>query len=358
VRQPARYNAEKALRHAAVVPPENLDKPRSEPMAGPSVSRRAVMLGLSGVLASACGTDSAGGGNDSGRLVRVGLLRISPHLMAPRFYARFLPEGLRVETLAFNNSTEIKTAVVTGSVDFAVTGVTAALQGASRGEPFRVLAAAADGASAIVARKEQGILRIEDLKGKRVGYVPGSAQDVLLRLSLRERGLSADKDVSLVKVGFGDMPNALERGDIDAFSGAETGPSVALLRGRSNVVLYPYETKMGKINIVFGTSQAMLERDPDLCRAMVKTHARATEHLQKNPSEWAKATTKAWGARLEAVELAIRNIDLRWRLDDAYVDQARVLGEELERLRQVKQQPAYDSFISSGFARELAEAAG
>ena len=150
---------------------------------------------------------------------------------------------------------------VTGSVDFAVTGVTAALLGASRGEPFRVLAAAADGASAIVARKEHRIVRVEDLAGKRVGYVPGSAQDVLLRLSLRERGLNADKDVQLVKVGFGDMANALERGDIEAFSGAETGPSLALLRGRSNIVAYPYDTPMGKINIVFGTSQAMLDTE-------------------------------------------------------------------------------------------------
>jgi NitT/TauT family transport system substrate-binding protein len=187
------------------------------------------------------------------------MLRISPHLMAPRFYSRFLPPGLEVETLAFNNSTEIKTAVVTGSIDFAVTGVTAALQGASRGEPFRVLAAAADGASAIVARIDSGVTRLEELAGKRVGYVPGSAQDVLLRLALRARSMDTTKDVRLVKVGFGDMPNALERGDIEAFSGAETGPSVALLRGRSRVVLHPYDTPMGKINIVFGTSQAQLD---------------------------------------------------------------------------------------------------
>lgn len=285
----------------------------------------------------------------------MGHLRISPHLMAPRFYARFLPEGLRVETLAFNNSTEIKTAVVTGSVDFAVTGVTAALLGAARGEPFRVLAAAADGASAIVARKEHRIVRVEDLAGKRVGYVPGSAQDVLLRLSLRQRGLNADKDVQLVKVGFGDMPNALERGDIQAFSGAETGPSVALLRGTSNVVAYPYDTPMGKINIVFGTSQAMLDKEPELCRTMVATHARATDHLRTNPKEWAKATTKAWGAKLAAVELSIRNIDLRWRMDDTYVQQAKVLGAELERLRQVKHQPDYETFITPDFAREVAK---
>jgi NitT/TauT family transport system substrate-binding protein len=313
-----------------------------------------MLLGAVGTAALAAGCSSASKpGSDGRRLVRVGMLRISPHLMAPRFYARFLPPDLALETLAFNNSTEIKTAVVTGSVDFAVTGVTAALQGASRGEPFVVLAAAADGASAIVARNDHGIQSIDGLAGQRVGYVPGSAQDVLLRLSLRARGLNVEKDVRLIKVGFGDMPNALERGDIEAFSGAETGPSVALLRGRSHVALHPYDTPMGKINIVFGTSRALLERDPELCRALVATHARATDYLDQNRVEWAKATTKAWGAKREAVDLAIQNIALRWRLDQAYVAQARVLGEQLELLRQIKRQPDYDTFISPAFTRAL-----
>jgi NitT/TauT family transport system substrate-binding protein len=323
-----------------------------------AISRRVALLGVSSLIAAGCSRGSSTGSNDGRRIVRVGMLRISPHLMVPRFYSRFLPPELAVETLGFNNSTEIKTAVVTGSVDFAVTGVTAALQGAARGEPFVVLAAAADGASAIVARKERGIERLEDLAGKRVGYVPGSAQDVLLRLSLRARGMNTDRDVHLVKVGFGDMPNALERGDIEAFSGAETGPSVALLRGRSHVVLHPYETPMGKINIVFGTSQSMLDREPMLCRTLVATHAKATDYLKANPHEWARATTKAWGAKLEAVELAIENISLRWQLDEAYIAQARVLGQQLLELRQIKQLPNYETFIVPAFTRELGERAG
>jgi NitT/TauT family transport system substrate-binding protein len=321
-----------------------------------ALGRRSAIVGLSTLWALAC-TGESKPETAVRRTVRVGMLRISPHLMAPRFYARFLPPDLGVETLAFNNSTEIKTAVITGSVDFAVTGITAALQGAARGEPFRVIAAAADGASAIVAHQESGVKRLEDLAGKRVGYVPGSAQDVLLRLSLRARGLS-ESDVELVKVGFGDMPNALARGDIEAFSGAETGPSVALLRGRSNVVLHPYATPMGKINIVFGTSQRMLDSEPELCHTLVTAHVRATDYLRQNPAEWAKATTKAWGAKLSAVELAIQNIDLRWRLDTAYVAQARVLGQELETLRQIKRQPRYEEFIAPAFTHELAERAG
>jgi len=320
--------------------------------------RRSLLLGFSGLVAGACVGAAKTERSDAGRKVRVGMLRISPHLMAPKFYAPFLPAGLAVETLGFNNSTEIKTAVITGSVDFAVTGITAALQGAARGEPFRVLAAAADGASAIVADSESGVTRLQDLAGKRVGYVPGSAQDVLLRLSLRDVGMSADKDVRLVKVGFGDMANALARGDIQAFSGAETGPSVALLRGRARVVTYPYATAMGKINIVFGTSQAMLDKEPALCRALVATHAKATDYMRTHPEEWAKATSKTWGARLEAVQLATRNIGLRWRLDADYITQARVLGEQLEQLRQIKRQPLYEQFIAVNFNRELAEQLG
>jgi NitT/TauT family transport system substrate-binding protein len=281
--------------------------------------------------------------------VKVALLRISPHLMAPKFYQRFLPPELRVETIAFNNSTEIKTAIVTGSVDFGVTGITAALQGASRDEPVRVLAAAADGASAIVARNDAGVESLAGLRGKTVGYVPGSAQDVLLRLSLRHAGLDAQKDVRLLKVGFGDMANALERGDIHAFSGAETGPSLALTRGRSHVVAHPYDTKMGKINIVFATSQSMMTSEPELCRTLVAAHVKATDFMKANSEEWARATIKAWGATIEVVRLAIGNIFLRWHIDTSYVDQARALGEQLLSLKQIKKEPAYGLFIDPRF---------
>jgi NitT/TauT family transport system substrate-binding protein len=322
------------------------------------LSRRRALLGLGGaLLAVGCtGTGGASGGG-TGRTFRVGMLRISPHLMAPRFYARFLPAGLRLETIAFNNATEIKNAVVTRSIDFAVTGVTAALLGASRGEPIRVLAAAADGASAIVARKTSNIRSVAQLAGRSVGYVPGSAQDVLLRLTLRKVGLDATRDVRLLKLGFGDMPNALERGDIDAFTGAETGPSVALLRRRAHVVAYPYDTAVGKINIVLATNADTIAQDPELCRQLLQTHARATDYMRVNQAEWARATSKAWGAKLEAVQLAISNITLRWQLDAGYVAQARALGEHLQALKQIKQQPNYDEFFRMEFVRELAQRA-
>ncbi len=327
---------------------------------------RVVALAVGLLALAACGggdsdtsttRDTAGSGSGGTSAakeykVKVGTLR-QPHLFAPAFYARFLPANVTVETVLFANSTEIKTAVVTGSVDFAVTGITAALEGAAQDEPFRVLASAADGASAIVARKDSGIATVADLRDKKIGYVAGSAQDILLRLTLQDAGMDANEDVELVKVAFSDMANALDRGDIDAFSGAETGPSDALVRGIAQLVVHPYDTKMQKINIVFGTSQSMIDKDPELVRIMVATHAKATDHMKANPGEWGDAVVKAYSFPAESLTLAIQNISLRWAIDDAYIAQAKVLGEQLEGLKQIKKQPDYEAFFDTTFVTAL-----
>jgi len=311
-------------------------------------------------LTAACGGSNdgqappgaAGSGEQKRYKIKVGTLR-QPHLFAPAFYGRFLPGNVSMETVLFANSTEIKTAVVTGSVDFAVTGITSALEGAAQDEPFRVLASAADGASAIVAKATKGIRTVADLKGKRIGYVVGSAQDILLRLTLRDAGLDADRDVELVKVGFSDMANALERGDIDAFSGAETGPSDAITRGIGQLVVYPYDTEMKMINIVFGTRQAMIDKDPDLVRTMVGVHAKATDYMKDHPEEWADGVVKAYNFPPQSLALALKNIQLRWSVDDDYIAQTRVLGDQLEILKQIKKQPDYKTFFNTDFVTPL-----
>jgi NitT/TauT family transport system substrate-binding protein len=332
--------------------------------ARPRASRLGVLLLLAvSLLTAACGgggdtatsSQPTAGSEQKQYKIKVGTLR-QPHLFAPAFYEKFLPANVKMETVLFANSTEIKTAVITGSVDFAVTGITAALEGAAQDEPFRVLASAADGASAIVAKAGKGIAKVTDLKGKKIGYVVGSAQDILLRLTLRDAGLDADKDVELVKVGFSDMANALDRGDIDAFSGAETGPSDAITRGVGQLVVHPYDTKMKMINIVFGTSQAMIDKDRDLVRTMVEVHAKATDYMKANPTEWADGVVKAYNFPAQSLDLALKNIQLRWGVDDAYMAQTRVLGEQLEILKQIKKQPDYTAFFNTDFVTPLMKA--
>ncbi len=308
---------------------------------------------LTGCGSGSGASSSSGAGSGT---VTVATLR-QPHLFAPDFYARFLPAGTKVNVVTLANSTEVANAVVSGSAAFGVTGITAATQGAANGEPIRVLASAADGGSAIVASKASGVTTVAGLRGKKIGFVAGSAQDILLRLTLKAAGLDANKDVQLVKVGFPDMANALDRGDIDAFSGAETGPSDALVKGKSVLVTHPYDTPMGKINIVLITTQKMTDGDPKLVQTIVDAHVRATEYMTTHKAEWAAAVVKKYGFPQAAVDLAIKNIALRWTIDDAYVQQATVLGQQLKALKQVRNEPDYATFFSRSFVDKVSTGA-
>lgn len=309
---------------------------------------------LLAALATACGGSAAPVVREDGtRVVRVATLR-QPHLFHPDFYERFLPGDVRVEVIPFADSTEVKNAVATGSADFGVTGITSALQGAAQGQPFVVVASAADGGSAIVAREGDDVNDVSDLRGRRIGYVPGSAQDILLRLTLRQNGLDPESDVELVNIGFSDMADALAGGEIEAFSGAETGPSDAVVAGGAKVVTYPYATPVRKLNIVLGTSRALIEDDARLVELMVRTHAQATNFMADNQDEWAMAVSEKYGFGPESVELAIDNIDLRWDIDANYIRQAGVLGEQLEREAQSRGQPDYEEFFDTAFVDRLA----
>lgn len=285
------------------------------------------------------------------RTVRVGVLR-QPHLAHTLFYAPYLPANVALETVPFANSTEIKNAVVGGDLQLGVTGITAAMQGAANGEPVVVVAAAADGGSAVVSAPDSGITSVRELRGRRIGFVPGSAQDILLRLTLTGAGMNPATDVELVNVQFADMAAALARGDIDAFSGAEVGPSDALVKG-AKLVAHPYDTPMGKINIALVANEALISGDPDLVRAMVEVHARATDYMAAHAERWAAEVESAYGYSPESLAIALPNIALRWRMDQSYVDQVAVLGQQQVALGQIDREPDYARFVDMSFVRGL-----
>ena len=68
-----------------------------------------------------------------------------------------------------------------------------------------------------LARKETGIQRIADLKGKRVGYVRATTAHYFLSKQLAEAGLSFS-DITPINLTPADGLSAFDRGDIDAWA--------------------------------------------------------------------------------------------------------------------------------------------
>lgn len=108
-------------------------------------------------------------------------------------------------------------ALIAGSLNICGTTIAHAIHSVSQGQPVVVVAALCNKCSALVVKKDGPVRQVSDLKGKKIGYVPGTMHEILLRETLTPNGLNPNRDVRLNRVDFFDMGMALVRGGIDAF---------------------------------------------------------------------------------------------------------------------------------------------
>ncbi len=288
------------------------------------------------------------------RTVKMGALRLV-HSMPPYFYERFAPADLKIEIIVFDSPTDGKNAVVTKSVDFGTFGIAAAILGGAVGEPVVVVGALSNKGMGVISKAGSDIKSVKDLKGKRVGIWPGSTQEVFIMERLRMEGLSI-KDVTPVRVPFGEMPAMLARGDVDAYVGAEPGPALSITSGAGQLVEYPYSTPMGGLNMIFGTHEETVAKNPDLVRTMLKTHSQAVEFMMANKPIVTDMTVQKLGANRAAVDQALgaNNVEYVWKLDATVQGQAKTYAQQMLELKQIRALPKFDTFLNPKFSNEIA----
>lgn len=317
------------------------------------IDRRTLLAGLGAGLVATSLSGRAARAQAAPTVIRMGSLKLI-HSIAPHFYERFTPEGVRVEMIPFESPTEGKNAVVTKSVDFGTFGLAAATLGAAAGEPIVVIASTCNRGMGVIARKDSDIRTIKDLRGKRVAIWPGSTQEVFALERMRMEGLSV-KDITPVRVSFSEMHLALARGDVDAYVGAEPAPGVSLASGVGQLVEYPYGTEMGSLNMVFGAHRDTLAERPDLVRTMLEIHRKATEFAAKDRDAMIAMAVAKLGQKREALALSAPNVELTWKLGPDEVRQARVYAERMLALKQIKRLPE-DGFIDTRFVDAMRDA--
>ena len=289
-----------------------------------------------------------------GRTVKMGSLRLV-HSMPPYFYEKFAPADLKIEVIVFDSPTDGKNAVVTKSVDFGAFGIAAAILGGAAGEPVAVVGALSNKGMGVISKAGSDVKTIKDLKGKKVGIWPGSTQEVFILERLRMEGLSI-KDITSVRVPFGEMPTMLARGDLDAYVGAEPGPALSITSGVGQLVEYPYGTAMGGLNMIFGTHEDTAAKNPDLVRTMLKIHRKAVELMVGNKAAVVDMTVAKLGANRAAVEQALgaNNVEYAWKLDEKVLGQAKTYAQHMLELKQIRALPKFETFLNPKFSNELA----
>jgi NitT/TauT family transport system substrate-binding protein len=281
------------------------------------------------------------------RVIKVGTLKLI-HGITPYFYEKFAPPGYRIEVIPFESPTDGKNAVMTGTVDFGTFGIAAATLGAAAGEPLVIFAAQCNRGMAVVAGTKSDIKSIKDLRGKKVAIWPGSTQEVVILERLKAEGMTI-KDIQHVRLPFSDMAPALARGDVDAYVGAEPGPSISVANGVGKIVEYPYSTAIGSLNMVWGAKRETIEKNPDLVKVMMEIHRKATDYAQANESAKIEMAVQKLGQTRKSIEIAVPNVELTWKINDEFIKRARAYAQLMHEKKQIRELPNFDAFITTKF---------
>ena len=286
-----------------------------------------------------------------GDAIKVGTLRAQPHLFSPYFYEEVAEDDRSFEIVLFDSSSDIKNAIVSGSIDFGVTGSASVISGVAEEQDVRIVASAADGGTRIVASPD--IESVSELTETKVGFPMGSTQEILLKRTLEAQGLDPLSDVELVNLPFADMASAYESGQIDAFISAEVGPSIAMAGG-AHELLSAYDTEIGRTNIVLATSNSLIASDPDLVQDVVDTHVAAVERMSKDATAWADGLVDEFGLDETVTRTALENIWPRWQLDSDYLETLEAMSAEMLAFDQVAAEVDQSLLVDTSFVEQSA----
>lgn len=209
----------------------------------------------------------------------------------------FADEGLDVSVENYVSGTRaLRDGLFAGKVDLVTASDVPVVLTSFERQDFRVIATIfqVDNQNRIIARGASGIRKPADLEGKRVATQRGSAVHFFLHLFLLENGIS-EQDVDEVFMMPADLPDALARGEIDAFSMREPyiGQARDLLGDNAVVFAAPgLYTQSDQLVI----ASAFLQENPHLAEKVLRALVKAEKFIVGDPEQSQEIVARLVGA--------------------------------------------------------------
>jgi NitT/TauT family transport system substrate-binding protein len=142
----------------------------------------------------------------------------------------------------------------------------------------------------LVGRRDRGIERVSDLKGKRVGTTSRTIAEFFLGRFLEIHALSIT-DITLVDLKTpAEWVDAVANGEIDAIATAQPYANSVKDRLGANAILWSAQSSRPLFTQVISTDD-WISKHPELVSKFLKSLAQAEEYAIRNPAE-AKATIR------------------------------------------------------------------
>jgi NitT/TauT family transport system substrate-binding protein len=212
--------------------------------------------------------------------------------------------------------------LTSGDADLATNAETQALLRSVADPSLRIILTLAECTYRIVGRRSAGLVRVADLRGKRIATATNTSAHYFLSKILRTASLS-ERDVTIVSLPLAEMPQALQRGDVDAVAIWEPAAQRSIeAAGRDALVLQNRGSYREHFNL--NTTVASLN-DPAKRAAIVnfvRALDRASASIRRRPAS-------QWPLVSEKINLSAQTISRTWREFSFPASLPRDLGDVL-----------------------------
>ena len=208
-------------------------------------------------------------------------------------------KGLSVKWVEFSFGPPLLEALNLGSIDYGTTGDAPPIFAQAAGANLLYVAAqeAAGSGSALLVAKDSPIQKLEDLKGKKVGFSKASSAHNLTIAALEKAGLTY-QDITPVYLAPADGAAAFAKGAIDVwtiwdpfYAVAEYQPTTRVLAEAKGIV---------RQNSFFLANKTYTQANPDII-ALVNTElAKTVKWAEQNRDSVSKILSEATGIPLDA----------------------------------------------------------
>jgi len=204
-------------------------------------------------------------------------------IVAARDKGFFKNEGIVAELQTYSSGKAAMAAVLQGSSNFGTVADIPVMFAGLDDNPVYVIATIfkADKDHGIVGRRDRGVLTPGSLKGKRIGVTPKTSGHFTLDAFLNRQKLSPD-EVTLLNYKPEDLPNALEKGEVDAVATWEPFLDSVLERlGDKGVIYYGQDIYESLYNIA--SLRSYVDKHPETIKKFLRAIGRGARFCVDSP---------------------------------------------------------------------------
>jgi ABC-type nitrate/sulfonate/bicarbonate transport system substrate-binding protein len=233
----------------------------------------------------------------------------SIHFLAGHFIPQFLTKPIDWEVKKFASSGQGRvSALARGAIDGITTSWTYLVQIAFNQLPGTCLAGMAGGGSRLLVPANSPIKSYADLKGKKVGVVEFSFQDILFIYAAKAKGIDAFKDIQRVNAGSpAGVVAAMTTGQVDACAIWEPYASILMLDKGAKMISNLGDDSFGISNGGIYVHNDFIKNHPDLTQDVINALVKATDFIVKNKQKWIERTMKVTGQSEAVAKMAVDN---------------------------------------------------